>query len=219
MLQVNKLYDIVRRKRFLSILVIWTRYLIGFAFIPSGLKKLVGERFTQIPVSNPIGFFFEALYQSGIYWNFLGFIQVLAAFLLMTQRFATIGNLIFLPIAINIFLITYAMHFTGTVYITFLLVVASTGLLLWDFPKWRTLFSSDNFETHLVYNGLPTYNPIWIATGFMFFVESLGFSFVNLFLDNSSSIALIALLVIVVTAAVAVIISFRASARVRLQPV
>ena len=216
-MHANKIYEAIRRKNFLSVLVIWTRYIIGFAFIPSGLKKLAGERFTQIPVSNPIGFFFEALYQSGIYWNFLGLIQVLAAFLLMTQRFATIGNLIFLPIAINIFIITYSMQFTGTVYITFLLVIASTGLLLWDFPKWKTLFSNDNFEAQLLYKTLPTYNFISIVTGMIFFVESLALSLSNIFFYNKNA-ALIILAVILITAVLSLIISFRESRKKLLLP-
>ncbi len=171
-------------------LVIWTRYLIGFAFIPSGLKKLVGERFTQIPVSNPIGFFFEALYQSGIYWNFLGFIQVLAAFLLMTQRF-------------------------GTVYITFLLVVASTGLLLWDFPKWKSLLKTDNFEAHLVYSQLPSYTPLSILTGVIFFVESLAFSIATMFFKNNN-IWIAILAIVVLTAIISAIISFKNERKSRL---
>jgi hypothetical protein len=172
-ISVSKLYVAARKTKFLSMAVIWTRYLIGFAFIPSGLKKVVGLRFTSMPVSNPVGFFFEALYQSGIYWNFLGWAQVTAAFLLMTQRFATLGNVIFFPLIFNVFLITFSMQFKGTVYITALMLFASFCLLLWDLPKLLLLVAKDNSEYRYSYHDLPSFNNIAILTGLVFFFESL----------------------------------------------
>lgn len=94
-MRLSALYDRLRRNPFLHIFIILTRFLIGFAFIPSGLKKVLGLRFSNISTDNPIGFFFEAMYQTGFYWNFLGWAQVIAALLLMTQRFATLGAVIF----------------------------------------------------------------------------------------------------------------------------
>lgn len=121
-------------------LVVFVRYLIGYAFIPSGLVKVLGERFTLLPVSNPVGYFFDALYKSGIYWNFLGVSQIVAAFLLMTQRFATIGALMFLGIVTNIFLITVGVNFGNTRYVTFLMWLAASLLVLWDWERVRLLF-------------------------------------------------------------------------------
>ncbi len=202
-----KLYLTVRRNQYLSFFVIWMRYLIGFAFVPSGLTKLIGNRFTSIATSNPIGFFFEALYQTGIYWQFLGLMQVLAAFLLMTQRFATVGNLIFLGIITNIFLITFSLHFQGTVYITFLLLFASLGLLLWDFPKWKSLFFPDNFKMEVTIEELPTYNTWWIYTGVIFFIESLICSFVGGIFKSASSV--VGVLILIVLTAILSLVLFR----------
>lgn len=200
-------YLAVRRNQYLSFFVIWMRYLIGFAFVPSGLTKLMGNRFTSIATSNPIGFFFEALYQTGIYWQFLGFMQVMAAFLLMTQRFATIGNLIFLGIITNIFLITFSLHFQGTVYITFLLLFASFGLLLWDFPKWKSLFFPDNFKMEVTIEELPTYNTWWIYTGVIFFIESLICSLIGGIFKSASSV--IGVLILIVVTAIMSLLLFR----------
>ena len=201
------LYLDVRRNQYLSFFVIWMRYLIGFAFVPSGLTKLLGNRFTSISTSNPIGFFFEALYQTGIYWQFLGLMQVMAAFLLMTQRFATIGNLIFLGIITNIFLITFSLQFQGTVYITFLLFVASLGLLLWDFPKWRSLFFSDNFKMEVAIEELPTYNTWWIYTGVIFFIESLICSLAGGIFKSAQSV--VGVLILIVLTAILSLVLFR----------
>ena len=56
-----------------------TRILLGVAFLPSGMTKLLGNRFTLLGTDTPIGFFFEALYQTGFYWRFIGLAQLTAA--------------------------------------------------------------------------------------------------------------------------------------------
>src|ERR1044072_7531747 len=89
-----------------------TRILLALAFTPSGLTKALGHRFTQLGLDNPVGFFFEALYQSGFYWNFIGIAQLTAALLLLIPRTTTLGAVIYFPIILNIFLITVSMHFT-----------------------------------------------------------------------------------------------------------
>ena len=82
-----------------------TRILLAIGFMPSGLKKLLGERFTNLGIDNTVGFFFEALYRTGFYWNFLGFMQLLTALLLLIPRTSFLGALLYLPIIINIFII------------------------------------------------------------------------------------------------------------------
>lgn len=119
--------------------VVALRILMAVSFIPSGLTKLLGNRFTLLSVETPIGFFFEALYQTGLYWQFLGFSQVLAAVLLLIPRFATLGALIYFPIIANIFVITVSMNFRGTPVITSLMLLAVTFLLLWDIDKLRPI--------------------------------------------------------------------------------
>ena len=171
--KINSTYSRIRSTSWLNILVILSRYLIAFAFIPSGLKKIMGLRFTQIGTDNPIGFFFEGLFQSGFYWNFIGWAQVVAAFLLMTQRFATLGTLFFFFIISNIWVITISLHFTGTWIITSLLLFAIIMMLLWDFNKFKFIFYPDNYaavEKDLKY---PTYNRIWIIAGFVLFLVSV----------------------------------------------
>lgn len=85
------------------------------------------------------GHMFETLYQSGVYWQFLGFSQLIAAFLLMTQRFSKLGALVFFPIILNIYFITISYDFGGTTYITFLMLLANIALLLWDWNELKTL--------------------------------------------------------------------------------
>ena len=122
-----------------------TRFLLFLAFLPSGLKKIMGLRFTTLSVESPVGFFFEALFRTGFYWNFLGFMQLLAGFLLLVPRTATFGALLYFPIILNILIIVSALHFTGTPIIAGLMLLAVVYLILWDWPKitriFRILFS------------------------------------------------------------------------------
>lgn len=131
---------IYRNKLF--VLFTWfTRILLSFAFVPSGLKKLLGERFTILGVDNPVGFFFEALYQTGWYWNFLGFMQLLVAILLLIPKTTFLAALMYLPIIINILVIVIAMHFRGTNIITGLMLLANIYLLFWDYKKVKQIVS------------------------------------------------------------------------------
>lgn len=172
------MFNLIRNNRYLNTFVILTRLLIGFAFIPSGLKKVLGERFTNLSVETQIGFFFEGLYQSGIYWNFLGLAQVVTAFLLMTQRLATIGAVMFFFIITNIWVITVSMKFTGTWIITSLLLLATVMLLVWDSHKLKYLLLKDNFTPQHQTTTLPTYNKLWMITGFFTFFIGLAGSIV-----------------------------------------
>ncbi len=88
-----------------------------------------------------VGHMFETLYQSGLYWKFIGISQLVAAFLLMTQRFSKLGALSFFPIILNIFFITASYDFAGTIYITSLMLLANVTLLIWDWDELKTLFN------------------------------------------------------------------------------
>lgn len=172
---LDELFNRIRTKRHLNTFVILTRYLIGFAFIPSGLTKVLNERFTRISIDNPIGFFFEGLYQSGVFWQFIGWSQLIAAFLLMTQRFATIGAVLYLPLITSIWVITCSLHFTGTWFITSLMLLACLGLIAWDYQKWKTLFYEDNFRHATPVTNYPTYSNNWIILGgILFFCNVFG---------------------------------------------
>lgn len=118
-----------------------TRILLFLAFLPSGLKKVLGERFTLLGIDNPVGFFFEGLYRTGFYWNFLGLAQLLAGVLLLIPRTAFFGAMMYLPIIINIFIIVTSMGFKGTPIIAGLMLLANIYLLFWDYKKLKQIVS------------------------------------------------------------------------------
>ena len=128
----------------LQLAVIYTRYLLGGAFVFASLIKLKGHRFTQIAdtaEAHSAGHFFEMMYQSGLYWQFIGWAQLLAGLLLLTQRFALLGALVYVPIIANIFVITLAYDFRGTPVITGLMLLAGLLLLAWDWNRLRVVIN------------------------------------------------------------------------------
>ncbi|HEX8395597.1 MAG TPA: hypothetical protein VF665_24810 [Longimicrobium sp.] len=131
-----------------------TRGLLALAFIPSGMVKLLGHRFTTMPIETPVGFFFEAMYRTGFYWNFLGAAQVCAALLLIFPRTATAGAVVFFPIILNIFLITASVGFKGTPVITGLMLLAALYLLCWDYPRLKSILFPEPTEA-------PRTRPLW----------------------------------------------------------
>lgn len=137
----------LRRSRWLARAVVATRILLAVAFIPTGLVKVLNQRFTALPVDHPVGAFFEALYQTGAYWQFLGWSQVIAGVLLLVPATATLGALLFLAIAVNIVVITVSMDFGGTPVVTVLMLGAVLGLVAWDYHRWkRVLFATPAVE-------------------------------------------------------------------------
>ena len=130
----------IKTNKWLRRFTVLTRILLALGFTPSGLTKLLGNRFTLLGPDSPVGYFFDALYKSGFYWNFIGLGQLLAAALLLIPRTATLGALIYFPIILNIFLITVSMHFTGTPFITGLMLLGSLYLLGWDYDKLKYIF-------------------------------------------------------------------------------
>lgn len=129
----------VKQQRYLKVFTVLTRVLLALGFLPSGLTKVIGNRFTILGVDNPVGFFFEAMYRTGFYWRFLGLCQLAAAALLIIPRTATIGALVYFPLILNIFVITVSLHFTGTPFITGLMLLANLYLLCWDYDKLKHL--------------------------------------------------------------------------------
>jgi hypothetical protein len=167
-----KLIDYLKQRWIIKLSVIYLRYLIGFAFVFASIVKIKGERFTSIPATEPVGYFFEAMYQSGFYWNFLGWAQFISGALLMSQRFSTIGAIVFFPVILNVCLITNSIDFgSGTPMITTLMLLGTMFLLLWDYKKWIILFYYDHhIKLDLTNQPKDRFmtDPVWTVAGVTF---------------------------------------------------
>lgn len=133
----------IRSKPLLYRLTLGTRIMLAIGFIPTGFVKLLGYRFTVMSVESDIGLFFETLYQSGLYWNFLGLTQVLAGILVLIPSTAAVGALLFFGIMMNIFLVTISYDFAFTPVITFQMLLATIWLLMWDYHRFRGILFND----------------------------------------------------------------------------
>ena len=97
----------------------------------------------------------------------MGLGQLIAGLLLMTQRYAKLGSLMFLPIIANVFVITLSYDFRGTPVITGLMLIANILLVLWDWD-----------ELKIIINKTPVIQPptrfenmrIWEITGLALFL-------------------------------------------------
>jgi len=125
----------------------WLRYFsvfnrIGLAagFLPSGFIKINGERFTSLSVNHPMGNYLEALHRTGFYYTFIGIAQVTAAILLLFNRTALLGALLYFPIILNIWILTLAVRFEGSWISAPLMVLANLYLLCWNYDKLKFIF-------------------------------------------------------------------------------
>jgi uncharacterized membrane protein YphA (DoxX/SURF4 family) len=128
----------VRSKPLLYRLTLGARVLLAVGFIPTGMVKLLGRRFSS--PETEVGAFFEFLYHSGLYWHFLGLTQVLAGVLVLSSATATLGALLFFGIMLNVFVITISYDFHYTPIITGPMLLATLYLLLWDYHRLRSIF-------------------------------------------------------------------------------
>jgi len=116
---------------------VFCRIALALGFIPSGVVKIMGERFASgLSVNHPLGHYLEALYHTGYYYTFIGIAQLVIALLLLIPRTALLGALLYFPVILNICVLAYAVRFEGT-RITTLMVLANVYLLCWDYDRLR----------------------------------------------------------------------------------
>jgi uncharacterized membrane protein YphA (DoxX/SURF4 family) len=141
---IERLHTWATAQPLLRVFTVIVRVLLALAFVPSGLVKIMGQPFTTLPVSDPVGYFFAGFFSAPGYYQFIGVAQWLAGGLLLIPRTATLGALVYLPIVVNIFAITIAIGpaFAGTRVVTGAMVAANLYLLCWDWDRWRQVLPS-----------------------------------------------------------------------------
>ena len=138
--KLDTLHLKARNNRWLYYFSIFCRFSLAAGFIPSGMQKVLGERFTDLAVNHPLGNFLEAFYHTGYYYPFVGVMQVLAAILLLIPRTVTLGAIIYLPIILNICILSLAVRFDGSLVTAPLMVCAVLYLLCWNYHQFKNIF-------------------------------------------------------------------------------
>lgn len=170
-----------KQKTFLQIFTIYLRYLIGGAFVIAafGMGKvtaakvdLMGSLDKPIQDLEPMQQFFKVMIDSGMYWQFIGWTQIIAGAMLMTQRFARLGAVIFFGLILNIFIITVAYQFTGTPVVTGLMLLAVTYLLVWELRSLQFLFVDHVKVVHVPLKVMES--SYWSWLGFIMLITVVG---------------------------------------------
>lgn len=166
-MSVAALVERLRQRRGACVAVAVLRIFLAFAFIPAGLKKVVGQPFTDPANSGPFHDFLHAFHDVAGLYAFVGWLQLTAAALLLSQRFATLGAAMLLPMLSVIFVFCWSTGVYPTATVVTLMLCATLLLLVWDLPKWRPLLASDTepFEARL--EPTPASPGFWAISGLL----------------------------------------------------
>jgi uncharacterized membrane protein YphA (DoxX/SURF4 family) len=132
----ERLYGEAKRSKWIRYFAVFCRIMLAAGFIPAGIVKVTGERFTGLPSNNPLGHYFDALLLTRYYYTFIGVGQLTAALLLLIPRTALLGAIVYFPIILNIWVLSSATRFNGT-RLTTLMLLASLFLLVWDYDRLK----------------------------------------------------------------------------------
>jgi hypothetical protein len=147
MLRFIQFVENCKENTLLQIFTIYLRYLLGGAFV---IAAIIMGKLSNVPIGiannlqpigelQPLQQFFRVLNESGLYWNFIGWSQIFCGVLMMTQRFAKLGALIYFGMILNIFIITVSYGFVGTPIITGLMLLGTSYLLFWEIGSLQYL--------------------------------------------------------------------------------
>jgi hypothetical protein len=176
MKSIVRLIEKAKTNVLLQVFTIYLRYLLGGAFV---IAAIIMGKLSNVPMaiannSQPIGElqplqqFFRVMNESGLYWNFIGWTQIACGVLMMTQRMAKLGALIFFGIILNIFLITISYGFNGTPVVTGLMLLGAIYLLLWDIGSLQYIaFTPDENNLPKSVSGKLIDSNYWTVLGFL----------------------------------------------------
>lgn len=136
---LDDLHVAVTRRWWMQLFAAFTRCLLAVGFIPPSIPKILHKPFTSLPDSHPVGHYFNALMGTGFYYEFIGWSQIIAAILLLIPRTSHIGALMFLPIIVNIAVLTNAVGFAGTWLLTIFMSLAGLFLVSWEYDRLKPI--------------------------------------------------------------------------------
>ncbi len=161
---LRALVDEARTRRWAHLLVVNLRLLLGFAFLPAGLKKVLGQPFTDADKPGAFHDFLRAFHDTGAFYRFVGVLQLVTAALLLTQLRATLGAFLALPIITAIVALCWSTHVVPTAIVATLMWCGTALLVLWDERAWRGGASSPEDQAGVT-SVAPVDVRLWAACG------------------------------------------------------
>lgn len=113
------------------------RILLGFAFLPAGLKKVLDEPFTDPHNTGAFHDFLHAFHATGFFYQFVGAVQLCIATLLLTQTLPTLGAAMAVPLFAAIAVFCWSTKAIFTAFVVTLMLAGAAALVVWDFDRWR----------------------------------------------------------------------------------
>lgn len=147
MKQLEQIYYEAKSDKWFKRFAVFCRIVLAASFIPTGLVKIMGERFAAgLPSNNPLGHYLDALHLTGYYYTFIGIVQFLIGILLLIPRTSLVGALMYFPMITNICVLTYATRFAGT-RINTMMLLACLFLLIWDYDRLKYILPFSHPKT------------------------------------------------------------------------
>jgi uncharacterized membrane protein YphA (DoxX/SURF4 family) len=163
---LDHLHRQARENKWLYLFAMFCRFILAVGFIPPGIVKIAGERFTALAVNHPMGNYLEALHHTGYYYTIIGVMQVVAGVLLLLPRTAILGAVIYFPIILNICILSLAVRFDGSRVTSPLMVLANLYLLCWYYHTWKLILPFNHPESQIA---LPKWKELKGKFPFKFF--------------------------------------------------
>ncbi|WP_442845326.1 DoxX family protein [Leeuwenhoekiella sp. H156] len=131
-------YKKVRVNFWHALFYLFCRCTLALGFIVAGYVKIIGERFASgLDIRHPMGAYLEALHHTEFYYPFIGVSQILAGILLVIRRTALLGALLYFPIIVNIWVLSWAVRFEGSLVTSTLMVLANLYILLYNYDRLK----------------------------------------------------------------------------------
>jgi hypothetical protein len=116
------------------------RFFLGFVLFGAGLVRFT----TAFGLIGPPWLITElSKYGLGFYAEFISFSEILIGYLLMTNRFGTLGAVMSIPMFANILAVVISLNWPGTPFVVFSLFVLNIIILLYDWHKLKFILTDD----------------------------------------------------------------------------
>jgi uncharacterized membrane protein YphA (DoxX/SURF4 family) len=165
---LEEYYLKIKQNRWHWIFSIICRFLLAYAFIIAGMVKILGERFASgLSELHPMGAYLVALHHTGYYYTFIGIAQVISGVFLLIPGTVLLGALIYLPIIVNIWILSFAVRFEGSIVSSPLMVLANLYILAWHYDKLKYILPFNRFSKKV---SLPKPSKYEYKFPFLFFI-------------------------------------------------
>ena len=131
----------VRPLKLPRLVLVGIRIVVGLVFMMMGSWK-IGRETGDYHMGGRIGELFNFLATVPVWWALIGWTQIVAGVLLVTQRFATVGALVLAGVTVNVIAVNLSFwpEFATTMYLSLVAAVGLALLLLHDLDKWQYVF-------------------------------------------------------------------------------